>query len=101
MKRETGEAQGWSWFETGSDRDIETDRLHDLFAATFATAPGRAVLLHLHRMFVDRRVPPSASDAEPRHAEGGRAAIAHIERLARPVPAPKSGERPNSENSRD
>lgn len=59
----------------------ETDRASDIshsFARCFASSDGQLVLEHLERCFLLRRCPPSASDAELRHLEGQRAAVAHI-----------------------
>jgi hypothetical protein len=36
------------------------------------------VLEHLRRTVLERRLPPTASDAELRHLEGQRYAVAHI-----------------------
>lgn len=59
----------------------ETDRAPDIshrFARCFASRDGQLVLEHLERCFLLRRCPPSASDAELRHLEGQRSAVAHI-----------------------
>ena len=73
---------GWAWFAvpetaaagSGAD-DLELCRA---FARCFAGADGRIVLDHLRRVVLDRRLPPNASDAELRHLEGQRYAVAHI-----------------------
>ena len=58
-------------------------QLADAFAACFATPAGVVVLDQLRRVFLDRRVPPTASDAELRHVEGQRAVVAWIMAMAR------------------
>ncbi|MEZ5823462.1 MAG: hypothetical protein R3C97_01575 [Geminicoccaceae bacterium] len=92
MSSMDGGRSGWSWFENREDTQSENDGLRDLFEATFATRPGRIVLAHLRQLFIERRVPPSATDAELRHVEGARAAIAYIERLAASARKPKDGD---------
>jgi hypothetical protein len=71
---------GWSWFEAaavpGSDGS-EAD-LCRIYARCFAGPDGRDVIAHLTRSILDRRLPPNASDAELRHLEGQRFAIAGI-----------------------
>lgn len=72
-------ADGWAWFET-------TDRPHDdgepdvslAFARCFAGRDGEHALDHLRRLILDRRLPPSASDAELRHLEGQRSVVAYL-----------------------
>jgi hypothetical protein len=39
------------------------------------------VLEHLRRLILDRRCPPGASDAELRHLEGQRFAVAYIRQM--------------------
>lgn len=48
------------------------------FHACFAGPHGEVVLAHLRRVFLDRRVPPAASDAELRHVEGQRSVVAYV-----------------------
>ena len=48
------------------------------FARCFAGAAGRSVLEHLRRIILERRLAPHASDAELRHLEGQRYAVAYI-----------------------
>jgi hypothetical protein len=77
-----GAPTGWAWFaasETapagaGPD-ELEVCRA---FARCFAGSEGRIVLDHLKRVVLERRLPPTASDAELRHLEGQRSAVAHI-----------------------
>ncbi|MDX6748791.1 hypothetical protein SH611_03120 [Geminicoccaceae bacterium 1502E] len=68
---------GWDWLgaATGPAGDGTLERA---FAACFSGADGRQALAHLRRVFLDRRLPPSASDAELRHAEGQRSVAAYI-----------------------
>ena len=51
-------------------------------AMCLGTRSGRLLLAHLQRSFLDRRVPPTASDAELRHAEGQRSVVHHLLQLA-------------------
>jgi hypothetical protein len=73
--------QGWAWF--GHDATPADGNPHELelcraFARCFTGPDGRLVLEHLKRTVLERRLPPSASDAELRHLEGQRYAVAHI-----------------------
>ncbi len=52
--------------------------LQRAFATCFRGADGALAIDHLRRVFLDRRLGPSASDAELRHTEGQRSVIAHI-----------------------
>ena len=74
---------GWSWFEAGEALNgvPVDDELCRAFARCFAGADGELASRHLARVFLDRRLPPTASDAELRHLEGQRCAVAHIEAL--------------------
>ena len=76
-----GAAQGWGWFADDPaplEPDPEELELHRAFARCFAGADGRVVLEHLRQTVLERRLPPHASDAELRHLEGQRYAVAHI-----------------------
>jgi hypothetical protein len=73
---------GWAWFAAAEAQpagaasdDLELCRA---FARCFAGADGEVVLDHLKRVVLARRLPPAASDAELRHLEGQRCAVAHI-----------------------
>ena len=82
---------GWAWFD-GDDAagGASTGICHDA-AVCFATAAGRQVLHHLERSFLNRRLPPTASDALLRHVEGQRSVVAHLLALCergRESPAP-------------
>jgi hypothetical protein len=69
----------WPW--TGAENGTP-DRLQDelcrRFARCFAGTDGEQVLAFLRRGFLDRRLPPAASDAELRHLEGQRCVVAQI-----------------------
>ena len=71
---------GWSWFDAGTrptDETLELD-LCRAFARCFAGQDGQRVMAHLARTILERRLPPSASDAALRHLEGQRCAIAGV-----------------------
>ena len=78
--------QGWAWFETarpgGEPSAAEEEaELCRCFAACFGRPEGEVVLDHLRRLILDRRCPPSAGDAELRHLEGQRFAVAYIRQM--------------------
>ncbi len=75
---------GWAWFASDGASPLHDDDLTSAMAACFAGRHGEIVIQHLRNLFLDRRVPPTASDAELRHVEGQRFAIAYLLRLARP-----------------
>jgi hypothetical protein len=72
---------GWSWFDQPELTTEPESELGAVFLACFAGRAGEQVLDHLERMFLSRRVSPSASDAELRHVEGQRSVIAYIHAL--------------------
>jgi len=74
---------GWSWFEPSPPGRDDRAELEIACAACFAGRHGQIVLDHLKAVFLDRRVPPSASDAELRHVEGQRSAVDYLMRLIR------------------
>lgn len=78
------EPLGWSWFTAEPPTALTDDDLAKAVQACFAGRNGDIVIEHLRTTFLDRRVAPTASDAELRHVEGQRAAIASLLRLARP-----------------
>jgi hypothetical protein len=90
---------GWPWNDADHARACERD-LGEVYRSCFASAAGRLVLDHLRKVFLLRRVAPTASDAELRHVEGQRAAVAWILALAgsgdRPDPGP---DRPATERT--
>jgi len=73
---------GWAWFATDgalpADPGAGDRELCRAFAHCFAGADGRMVLEHLKRVILERRLPPNASDAELRHLEGQRHAVAYV-----------------------
>jgi len=87
------DASGWAWLETAPANAEATSELCRAAAASLGTPGGRAVLRHLRQSFLDRRLGPTASDAELRHVEGQRSVVAHLLRLVERgrdgVPAPR------------
>jgi hypothetical protein len=71
-------SEGWDGLRDEQPPVDREDELARAFATCFRGASGRIVLEHLRRAFLDRRVPPTASDAELRHVEGQRWVAAHI-----------------------
>ncbi len=56
--------------------------MSEVYRRCFAGPTGRLVLDHLRKLFLLRRVAPTASDAELRHVEGQRTAVAWILAMA-------------------
>lgn len=56
----------------------QSDLVARAFAHCFRDGQGAIALDHLRKAFLERRVGPSASDAELRHVEGQRSVVAHI-----------------------
>ena len=73
--------QGWDWLESDGARLDPPAELSRCAAACFGSPSGRLVLRHLQRLFADRRLPPSATDAELRHVEGQRSVVSHLLQL--------------------
>lgn len=73
---------GWAWLEAETAAGVPPPDLCRAAAACFGTSDGQTLLRHLRRTFLDRRLPPSAGDAELRHVEGQRSAVAHLILLA-------------------
>ena len=76
-----GDPRGWAGFAhdaTPAESTPQEVELCRAFGRCFAGADGRVVLEHLRRTVLERRLPPNASDAELRHLEGQRYAVAHI-----------------------
>ena len=74
-------SQGWAWFSHSAAADdplAGESALCRAFARCLAGPDGQAVLKHLRRTVLERRLAPNASDAELRHLEGQRCAVAHI-----------------------
>jgi hypothetical protein len=69
---------GWSWLRAGPVDRAPPDEIAVSFAACFASRHGEQVLAHLRARFLDRRCPPGVGDAELRHVEGERCAIAYV-----------------------
>ena len=73
--------QGWDWLESDGARLDPPAELSRCAAACFGSPSGRLVLRHLQRLFADRRLPASATDAELRHVEGQRSVVSHLLQL--------------------
>jgi hypothetical protein len=74
------EPKGWAWFENHVEARFNPDEI-DLcraFARCFAGPDGQQVRDHLKRLMLDRRLPPTASNAELWHLEGQRSVIAYV-----------------------
>ena len=71
---------GWAWFEDQDNptRDTGEPALCRAFARCFAGPDGQQVLAHLRRLILDRRLGPSATNAELWYLEGQRGAIAYV-----------------------
>jgi hypothetical protein len=73
--------EGWLWFE-GSPRPAEAGPdLRDAAVSCLGSPAGQLVLTHLRRLFLERRLAPTASDAELRHVEGQRSVVAYLQAL--------------------
>jgi hypothetical protein len=73
------EDAGWSWFDMATvAEEPDQEELCRTFARCFAGPDGERVTEHLKRVILERRLLPSASDAELRHVEGQRFAVAYI-----------------------
>jgi hypothetical protein len=82
---------GWDWLDQAEAAADQPDDLARSAASCLQSAHGQHLLRHLTRSFLDRRVPPTASDAELRHAEGQRSVVGHLIRLVergRQAPVP-------------
>jgi hypothetical protein len=71
---------GWAWFEDDQETPADpTDTsVCRAFARCFAGPDGQQVLEHLTRLILNRRLGPGATNAELRHLEGQRGAIAYV-----------------------
>lgn len=76
-------APGWPWTEDVVASASSTDAV-EAFRACFGTPCGRIALDHLCRLFLQRRVAPTSSDAELRHVEGQRSVVAWVIAMASP-----------------
>lgn len=74
------EPKGWAWFEDPTDGAVDPDEiiLCQAFTRSFSGPDGEQVLEHLKRVMLERRLLPSASNAELWHLEGQRSAIAYL-----------------------
>jgi hypothetical protein len=72
---------GWAWLEASGDASPPAPELCRTAAACFRGEDGQQLLQHLRRSFLDRRLSPSASNAELRHLEGQRSVVAHLVQL--------------------
>lgn len=69
---------GWDGLRNSTPAVDGEDALARAFARCFREPHGRLAIDHLKRAFLERRVSPTASDAELRHVEGQRSVAAHI-----------------------
>ena len=74
-------SDGWSWLEPHGVRVEPPAELCRSAAACLAGPNGSLLLRHLQRLFSDRRLPASATDAELRHVEGQRSVVTHLLQL--------------------
>lgn len=72
---------GWPW-QDALDPPLHGPDIADVYRSCFAGPAGRLVLDHLRKLFLLRRVAPSASDAELRHVEGQRSVVAWLFAMA-------------------
>lgn len=74
------EPGGWAWFEEPVDAQVDPDEiaLCQAFARTLSGPDGQQIQAHLKRLMLDRRLAPSATNAELWHLEGQRSAIAYV-----------------------
>ena len=75
---------GWGWFEQQQGAQSPAEAGPDVchaFRACLGGPHGEQAMAHLRRVFLDRRVPPSAPNAELRHVEGQRSVVAYIAAL--------------------
>jgi len=72
---------GWAWFDRSSEAARAPDELCHDAAACLGSRHGQALLRHLQQLFLDRRLSPTATDAELRHVEGQRSVVSHMLRL--------------------
>jgi hypothetical protein len=74
------EPRGWAWFEDPGDAEVDPNEvtLCRAFARCFSGPDGQQVQDHLKRLMLDRRLAPSATDAELWHLEGQRSAVAYM-----------------------
>jgi hypothetical protein len=73
--------EGWAWLEAAGEAVDLPDEICRSAVTCLGGSHGRVLLRHLQRRFLDRRIPPTAADAELRHAEGQRSVVAHLLQL--------------------
>jgi hypothetical protein len=78
---------GWAWFDLPAESGDMRDELCRSAVACLGSPHGRVLLRHLQQLFADRRLSPTASDAELRHVEGQRSVVSHLLQLAERRPA--------------
>jgi hypothetical protein len=93
--------EGWAWLEAPADSGAPAADLCRAATACFATPDGRLLVRHLRRVFLDRRLPATASDAELRHLEGQRSAVAHLLQLAERGRGPAPRQEPTLPDPRE
>ena len=72
------EPPGWVWFESSPELSTEQVELCRAFARCFSSQEGQMAIDHLTKLILERRLPAGCSNAELRHLEGQRFAIAYI-----------------------
>jgi 3-oxoacyl-[acyl-carrier-protein] synthase III len=77
MRREAS-SEGWHALAEVPAAAEPIDDVARAFAHCFRGGAGAVVLEHLRRVFLDRRLGPSATDAELRHVEGQRSVVAYV-----------------------
>lgn len=70
--------EGWDALVEAAPAPEPADAVARAFAHCFRDAAGAIALEHLRKTFLERRLGPSASDAELRHVEGQRSVVAHL-----------------------
>jgi hypothetical protein len=76
----SSEPHGWDWFNFKYPQSPANEQYHSAlsFARCFKGSDGAAVMDHLRRIILDRRLGPGASDAELRFLEGQRSVVAYV-----------------------
>lgn len=92
---------GWAWLEAPADAGEPSPDLCRAAAACLGSVDGRLLVRHLRRMFLDRRLPPTSSDAELWHLEGQRSVAAHFLQLIERGRGPARHQETNLPDARD
>lgn len=73
-------SSGWTWFEPATELPADEVELElcRAFARCFSSTEAQMVIDHLTKVILERRLSAGCSNAELRHLEGQRFAIAHI-----------------------